>query len=265
VLDWEPWSLEPFFASQAIIETAEAAYKNVLSDVGCTQPFFDLHDQRMVNETKNRTYSTEGSRSHKKGLIDSEEDAGCEGFDLEKLGIVNAQRGTDWDIDQDGIPDWFEALTETNPSIANNNEDRDGDYYTDLEEYLNWIAVPNFIIEGEKQVTLKDYFAGYNAPSYAVTAPSGVTANETGGLLTVTPSANASKLFAVKVKATEDGISLERTFHFAYGNGATGIHNIHNDVITLDKDAPVFDLQGRRIAKPTKGIYIQNGRKYIIN
>ena len=265
VLDWEPWSLEPFFASQAIIETAEAAYKNVLSDVGCTQPFFDLHDQRMVNETKNRTYSTEGSRSHKKGLIDSEEDAGCEGFDLEKLGIVNAQRGTDWDTDQDGIPDWFEALTETNPSIANNNEDRDGDYYTDLEEYLNWIAVPNFIIEGEKQVTLKDYFAGYNAPSYAVTAPSGVTANETGGLLTVTPSANASKLFAVKVKATEDGISLERTFHFAYGNGATGIHNIHNDVITLDKDAPVFDLQGRRIAKPTKGIYIQNGRKHIIN
>jgi hypothetical protein len=265
VLDWEPWSLEPFFVSQATIETAEAAYKNVLSDVGCTQPFFDLHDQRMVNETKSRTYSTQGSRSHKKGLIDSEEDAGCEGFDLEKLGIVNAQRGTDWDTDQDGIPDWFEALTETNPSIANNNEDRDGDYYTDLEEYLNWIAVPNYIIEGEKQITLHDFFAGYNSPTYSIKAPTGVTVNETGGLLTVTPSATTPKLFTVMVKATEDGISLERAFNFAYGKGATGIHDIHNDVIVLDKNAPIFDLQGRRITKPTKGIYIQNGRKHIIN
>ena len=267
VVDWDPLPTTPFsfMNPEGNMETAVAAFKNVLSDVGCTQPFFDKHDQRMVSETKAGTTSTKGSRTNRPGLIDSEEDAGCEGFDLEKLGIVNAQRGTDWDTDQDGIPDWFEALIGTNPSVANNNEDRDGDYYTDLEEYLNWIAVPNFIIEGEKQVTLKDYFAGYNAPSYAVTAPSGVTASETSGVLTVTPSASTSKLFAIKVKATEDGISLERTFHFAYGNGATGIHNISNDVTTLDKDAPIYDLQGRRIAKPTKGIYIQNGRKYIIN
>jgi hypothetical protein len=67
------------------------------------------------------------------------------------------------------------------------------------------------------------------------------------------------------VKATEDGISLERAFNFAYGQGVTGIHSINNDVITLDKNAPIFDLQGRRIEKPTKGIYIQNGRKHIIN
>ena len=79
VLNWEPWSNEPFFPSYANIETAEAAYKNVLSDVGCTQPFFDNHDQRMVNETLNRSYSTKGVRSKKNGIIDTEEDTGCEG------------------------------------------------------------------------------------------------------------------------------------------------------------------------------------------
>ena len=262
VLDWEPWSLEPFFDSWAVIETAEAAYKNVLSDVGCNMPAIDNHDIRLVNETLTGTTTYKGNRTGKKGLIDHEDDA--EGFDLEKLGIVNAQRGTDWDTDQDGIPDWFEALTETNPSVANNNEDRDGDYYTDLEEYLNWIAVPNFIIEGEKQVTLKDFFAGYQSPSYTITTPDGVTANETGGLLTVTPSASASKLFTVTVKATEDGISLERSINFAYGNGTTGIYNISNEMVTTDRNTPIFDLQGRRISKPAKGLYIQNGKKYII-
>lgn len=264
VLDWEPWSAEPFFLSYANVETAEAAYKNTLSDVGCTQPFFDLHDQRMVSETFNKTTSTKGVRSKKNGIIDTEEDAGCEGFDLEKLGIVNAQRDSNWDTDQDGIPDWFEALTGTNPSTANNNEDHDGDYYTDLEEYLNWIAVPNFIIEGDRQVTLKDYFAGYKAPTYSITTACGVTASEAGGVLTVTPSATASKLFTLKVKATEDGISLERDFHFAYAYGTTGIFVVNNNDAEADKPAPLFDLQGRHVTKPAKGLYIQNGKKHIV-
>ena len=155
-------------------------------------------------------------------------------------------------------------MTGTNPNIANNNDDRDGDYYTDLEEYLNWIALPHYIIEGEKQITLKDFFAGYQSPSYTITTPDGVTANETGGLLTVTPSASASKLFTVTVKATEDGISLERSINFAYGNGTTGIYNISHEIVTTDRNTPIFDLQGRRISKPAKGLYIQNGKKYII-
>jgi hypothetical protein len=266
IVDWDPLPTTPFvfMNPEGNMETAQAAFKNVLSDVGCNQPFFDYHDQRMVNETIAGTTTTKGSRSGRAGLIDSEEDAGCEGFDLDKLGIVNAQRDANWDTDGDGIPDWFEALTGTNPNIANNNDDRDGDYYTDLEEYLNWIALPHYIIEGEKQITLKDFFAGYQSPSYTITTPDGVTANETGGLLTVTPSASASKLFTVTVKATEDGISLERSINFAYGNGTTGIYNISHEMVTTDRNTPIFDLQGRRISKPAKGLYIQNGKKYII-
>lgn len=263
-LDWEVFVDQPypFFDPDGACETADAAYKNVLSDVGCNLPFFDNHDQRMVNETVNRTYTCKGSRSNKKGLIDSEEDNGCEGFDLEKLGIVNAQRDANWDTDLDGIPNWFEELTGTDANVANNNDDRDGDYYTDLEEYLNWIAVPNYRMETTQEITLKDFFAGYASPAYTITAPAGVTATQTGGKLTVTPSAEAAKLFTVMVKATEDGISLERDFHFAFSGGSTGIQSIANDE-TLEKNAEVYDLQGRRIERPAKGLYIVNGRKTI--
>ena len=263
VLNWEPWSSEPFFESYANVETADVAYKNVLSDVGCTLPFFDKHDQRMVSETLNRTSSTKGVRTKKNGIIDTEEDEGCEGFDLEKLGLTTESRAADWDTDGDGIPDWFEELTGTNASAANNNEDRDGDYYTDLEEYLNWIAVPNFRIENSHVIALKDYFAGYKSPSYVVTTASGVTAQEQNGTLTVTPSATAGKLFVIRVKATEDGASLERAFHFAFGSGTNGIQTLTRQAVEGEK--VFYDLQGRRVSEPTKrGIYIQNGRKIIV-
>jgi len=264
-LDWEVFRSEPFFPSYANVESAEAAYKNVLSDVGCTLPFFDFHDQRMVRETKTRTYSTKGSRSGKKGMIDSEEDEGCEGFDLEKLGITIASREADWDTDGDGIPNWFEQLTETDPNVANNNEDRDGDFYTDLEEYLNWIAVPHFRIDGATTITLTDYFAGYGAPAYTVdVAASGVSAAVTDGILSVTPSSTAPNLFTVEVKAEESGISLTRPFHFAFGSGQSGIHIIPSDGMD-DTRHPYYDLSGRRLAsEPSKhGVYIWNGKKVI--
>ena len=265
VVDWDPLPTTPFsfMNPEGNMETAKAAFKNVLSDVGCNQPFFDLHDQRMVHETLTGTTSTKGSRSGRAGLIDSEEDAGCEGFDLEKLGIITTQREAEWDTDQDGIPNWFEALTGTSPDIANNNEDRDGDYYTDLEEYLNWIAVPNFRIDDTGTLTLADYFAGYTHPSYTISAPTGVAVNETKGVLTVTPSATASTLFTVKVKATEDGISLERDFHFAFNGGSTAIHAVNGNTDAA-YDSPFYDLQGHRVSKPAKGIYIQNGKKRIM-
>ncbi len=263
-VDWDPLPTEPFsfINPENDMETAQAAYKNVLSDVGCTLPFFDYHDQRMISETLNGTTSTKGSRSGRSGLIDSEEDDGCEGFVLENLGIINAQRDNNWDTDQDGIPDWFEELTGTNPSVENNNEDHDGDFYTDLEEYLNWIAAPNFHIDDKQDITLNSYFAGYISPSYEVTTTSGVTAVVNNGVLSVSTSSSAEKLFSIKVKASQDGISLERTFNFAFTNGSTG-------VVTLQRQStitqPYYDLSGRQISRPTtKGLYIHNGKKHII-
>ncbi len=262
---WDPLPTKPFsfINPENNMETAQAAYKNVLSDVGCTLPFFDYHDQRMIQETIAGTTSTKGSRSGKSGLIDSEEDAGCEGFDLEKLGIVTAHRDSSWDTDQDGIPDWFEEVTGTNPSVANNNDDRNGDYYTDLEEYLNWVALPNFRLKGQQDITLSNYFAGYTSPSYTVTTASGVTTVINNGILTITPTASAAKLFAIKVKASEDDITLERTFHFTFAESTNGIVTLQSDQSMSQQ--PCYDLSGRQIAQPrTKGIYIRNGKKIII-
>ena len=57
----------------------------------------------MIKETLHGTTSTTGSRSGKKGLIDSEEDNGCEGFG--GLNIVNAKRDASWDTNQNGMPE----------------------------------------------------------------------------------------------------------------------------------------------------------------
>lgn len=45
-----------------------------------------------------------------------------------------------WDTDQDGMSDTWEVEHDLNPNVASNNNDFDGDGYTDLEEYLNDLA-----------------------------------------------------------------------------------------------------------------------------
>ena len=48
------------------------------------------------------------------------------------------------DTDQDGLPDFWEDTFTTNfLYVPSNNNDRDGDGYTDLEEYNNWLAAPH--------------------------------------------------------------------------------------------------------------------------
>lgn len=42
----------------------------------------------------------------------------------------------------------------------------------------------------------------------------------------------------------------------------TGINSIDNGQLTIDNS--VYDLQGRRVAQPTKGLYIVNGKKVIV-
>ena len=52
-------------------------------------------------------------------------------------------------------------------------------------------------------------------------------------------------------------------FTFSYGDDeTTGINNVRNQ--TEDVRGEVYDLQGRKVAKPTKGLYIVNGKKVII-
>ena len=55
-------------------------------------------------------------------------------------GSAPFSRAANWDTDGDGIPDLWEVEYGLNPNVANSNGDFDNDGYTDLEEYLNYVA-----------------------------------------------------------------------------------------------------------------------------
>lgn len=270
-LDWEPFVSQPFFESQATVESARAAYKNVLSDVGANEPFFMNHDVRMVTETINGTTSTKGSRSGKAGLIDSETDNGCEGFD--GLGLTEEHRDSDWDTDQDGMPDWWEKAVGTDPNTADNNGDADGDGFTNLENYLNWMACPHFEIAGDKTVDIdmKEYFRGYtNNPTFSIAATDGVSVKDNGnGKYTFSKAANAAvPLVSVNVTATDaDNVgSYTRTFNFYISDVvSTGVNGIVNNV--KPNRYEIYNLAGMKVAEgklpksQLRGTYIVKGMR----
>lgn len=224
---WDVFVDQPydFWSMEINVETAEAAFKNVLCDVGANFAGQDTNSKRLIQETKDGTWSKTGSRSGMKGLIDKEADS--EGWTKIEEEFGNHTRPANWDTDKDGIPAWFEGAKGWNDAAANNNADSDGDYYTDLEEYLNWMAVPHFynmandgtvtaLKTGTNHtITLADYFAGYTSPTYTVVSNGGATTSiSNNGVLTYNFPANASKLATIQVKATQDGISLTRSFNF---------------------------------------------------
>ena len=51
------------------------------------------------------------------------------------------------------------------------------------------------------------------------------------------------------------------TVEFIESAETTGINNVNRETITNNR---YYDLQGRKVAQPTKGLYIVNGRKVVI-
>lgn len=170
IVDWEVFRDKPFFPSLATIYSAKAAYKRVLSDVGCSQPAFDDHDIRIVNETLNGTYTFRGSVTGKAGFPDREWDVG--GWEA----YPGYLRSENWDSDLDGMPDWWENAHGTNPNsgkddFSESNADPDKNGYTNLEEFLHWMDRPHYYIKtGEnKQIDLSIYSRGFtNNPEFDI-------------------------------------------------------------------------------------------------
>lgn len=222
---YEPFVDEPFFESFATVQTAKEAYKNVLSDVGCTLPLFDDHDVRVVRETLEGTYTYVGSKTGLLGLIDTQEDAG--GWEEYPAEIVDLD---EFDSDRDGLPNWWEIMFGLNPnspegdfSDANADEDEDG--YTNLEEYLNYMATPHVAVEMNKsaELDITPYFVGYskNAPTYSVASVQDGTATVEAGILKVAPKADFEGILYVDVKVTDDeSASMTRSFAFRVGERA---------------------------------------------
>lgn len=259
---YKQWVDEPFFPSYAKIESARDAYKSVLSDVGANQPMLDGHDLRMVEETLNGSYHYVGSRSGHYGLIDSEQD--CGGYEDYGCEV----RPATFDTDRDGLPDWWEQLLGTNPNsvqgdFSESNADPDSDGFTQLEDYLNWLADTHYIIGTEncQIVSLPSLFAGYTAsPEYKAEVVSGtaiVTVSD--GHLYIKAGSCGLTTIDITVKDGE-GSSMTRRINVAV------ISDIQTSIRQKwgEKPSPIYTIDGMRVSQPLKGINITKNKKYIV-
>lgn len=208
--DYETFVDKPFFESHVNTQSAEAAYKNVLSDVGANQPVIDTQDQRIINETLKGTYSFKGSKSGLGGMIDHQNDAG--GWE----NYPNESRDANWDTDQDGLPNWWEVAKGLNPNSAKGDfADANigtADGLTELERYLNWLAQPHYYVNaGEKLIfSVADYFKGYEKkPNYSFSEVNNGNAVLKGKELLFMPNKKGFASLVISVKDS-DGDTMNR-------------------------------------------------------
>ncbi|WDF57827.1 T9SS C-terminal target domain-containing protein [Flavobacterium sp. KACC 22758] len=214
-VDYETFVNKPFFPSYVETQSAKAAYKNVLSDVGANQPFFDKHDNRIVEETLKGTFTYKGSKSGLGGMIDNEQDAG--GWP----NFASETRPTDWDTDHDGLPNWWEkafGLNENSKAgdFSDANQDTDKDGFTQLDNYLDWLAQPHYFInlKDKKVLNASDHFKGYeNKPAYTFSDLKNGKVVLKGKEIQFTTVEKGFASFVLTVKDA-DGDSMSRTINF---------------------------------------------------
>ncbi|MGY5355636.1 T9SS C-terminal target domain-containing protein [Wenyingzhuangia sp. IMCC45467] len=215
---YETFVDQPFFPSYVTTQTAKHAYKIVLSDVGVTQPSFDNHDQRMISETLNGTYSVTGSVTGKKGFPDNEADSG--GYE----NYPEITRANDWDSDNDGLPNWWETIIGTNINSGTNdfsdaNADDNLDGYTNLDHYLQWMSLPHYSTNSGDLISidLQELSRGFtNNPSYQVSNIINGNTNLTSNTLEFTPINTGLGSFDFTV-TDADGDSMTRTVNILNG------------------------------------------------
>ena len=265
----------PLFPSYATIHSAKDAMKIVTSYAGATMPMRDEHHQRNIRETLDGTYTYVGSKSKIKGEIDTEEDikehAAGKGWEE----YPEERRDNNFDTDQDGMPDWWEQCTGSNPSVANQNDDPDGDGWTLLEDYLDFMAHPYIIItpNGQGSMDLKPYFAGFfgqNGKSVTPTftcdtqTDNGVSVSINGSTMTVSVADFTSPTILSYPITVDDGeTTFTQRFGVAVSSSTTGIHEIANSQ-KPKANCLLYNLYGQRLSQPQKGINIVDGRKVII-
>jgi hypothetical protein len=170
----------------------------VLSDVGCNQPALDEHDARIIDETLHGSAQFRGDRTGLPGLPDSEQNVG--GWEH----YPEERRAEDWDSDHDGMPNWWEEAHHFDPrssadNFAESNADADGDGYTNLEGYLNWMAEPHFECRAGTmlEVDLATLALGFTKkPEFVVTSPKAgdVTMGAGASIARFTPSGETTGL-----------------------------------------------------------------------
>ena len=116
------------------VQSAQEAYESVLSHAGASLVRDDV-DGRIIEETRQGTFTYTGSKGSKHGIIDSQNDVG---------GWPSYESGEPWtDTDGDGMPDEWEdhfGLSKTNPADGSAKTLDPTGRYTNLELWLHYLV-----------------------------------------------------------------------------------------------------------------------------
>jgi autotransporter-associated beta strand protein len=140
-----------FASPQVSTDGPAAAYVRVLSSAGASVAR-DAVDARIVSNVISQTGA----------IISSQDQVGG----WPSLNSLPAPA----DTDQDGVPDFWERVTGLNPDDPADRNGLSPNGYTQLEEYLNWLAAPHASVQGNSSVNvdLQQYTAGVQSPTYGV-------------------------------------------------------------------------------------------------
>lgn len=139
---------KPFPMAKVTIMSAKDAYNYVLENVGATLPKRDAVDKRIVEQVKTgKILYTEGGKTNignkfiKRRLPEDSYKLGII-TDPSQVGGYPEYKGTPYkDSDNDGMPDSWEIAHKLNPKDPSDaSKDRDGDGYTNIEEFLNSVV-----------------------------------------------------------------------------------------------------------------------------
>ncbi|MFA4866549.1 MAG: pectate lyase [Pedobacter sp.] len=121
----------PFVSESITAHTALQAYNAVLLYGGASHKR-DAVDTRILKELKDGTATYNGSKTGKRGIIDSQTDVG--GWP-----VLNATAPL-IDTDGDGMPDSWEVEKGLNPKVADANGHDLSTGYTNIEVYINGLV-----------------------------------------------------------------------------------------------------------------------------
>jgi len=207
----EPYTLvaSPFAVQPVLTDPANIAYERVLAFAGASFKR-DPVDLRLVGDVRAQTGA----------IIDSQAAVG--GWP-----VLNSTPAPT-DTDQDGMPDYWETTLGLNPLVAGNNNDRDGDGYTDLEEYLNWLAAPHAtcFTNTYADIDLRPLVGSTGSFLFSV-------ANGTNGSVILLGDGHTARFIPAAVPFT--GLA---SFRFGFVDLATGI-NVNPVTVSVLVNAPV--------------------------
>ncbi len=158
-------STTPFEVAAVTTHSAAKAYEKVLAYVGASLKR-EAIDERIVNETRNGTFTYTGSNGSKNGLIDSQADCGGH--------IPYASEDKPTDTDNDGIPD---AWASANMPAGATHQTIHESGYSYLELYIN--SLVEDIMRAGLEDALDSPFSDFGDNSASDKSLSSLTVNGT--------------------------------------------------------------------------------------